>query len=121
MDELGKVTHDPKVIKALEAKGITSLEQIALSSPALLGLTPSKAKHVIGCAMQNLAEENIEHRTSKFGKRGAEFPLHLEVPCSMLDVRCYLLPFLLSFFPSFFPSSPLCPASVPRRAGALEE
>jgi len=61
MSELNKITHDPKVIKILEMRSITSLEQIALSSPAFLGLSKSKAKRIIESAMQTLAEENIEN------------------------------------------------------------
>ena len=60
MGELDRITHDPKIIKSLEARSITSLEQIALSSPALLGLPESKAKQIIESAMHVLAEDNIE-------------------------------------------------------------
>jgi DNA replicative helicase MCM subunit Mcm2 (Cdc46/Mcm family) len=60
MGELDRITHDPKVIRILEARSITSLEQIALSSPALLGLPESKARQIIQSAMNVLAEENIE-------------------------------------------------------------
>jgi len=60
MGELDRITHDPKVIKILEARSVTSLEQIALSSPALLGLPESKARQIIESAMHVLAEDNIE-------------------------------------------------------------
>lgn len=60
MGELDRITHDPKVIKILEARSITSLEQIALSSQALLGLPESKARQIIQSAMHVLAEDNIE-------------------------------------------------------------
>ena len=60
MGELNQITHDPKVIKILEMRSITSLEQIALSSPALLGLPESKARQIIGSAMRVLAEDNID-------------------------------------------------------------
>lgn len=60
MGELDRVTHDPKVIKILEARSITSLEQIALSSRALLGLPEVKARQVIESAMHVLAEDSIK-------------------------------------------------------------
>lgn len=60
MGELNRITHDPKVIRILEGRSITSLEQIALSSPALLGLPESKARQIIESAMHVLAEDNIQ-------------------------------------------------------------
>jgi len=60
MSELNKITHDPKLIKTLESKGITSLEQLVLSTPELLGITESKGRQVIEAAMIRLSEENIE-------------------------------------------------------------
>jgi len=61
MSELNKITHDPKVIKTLEEKGILSLEQIALSTPELLGLPDTKAKQINASALNVIAEENIEN------------------------------------------------------------
>lgn len=60
MSEISKITQDPNIIKVLEAKSITSLEQIALSSPELLGLATNKAQQVINAAMGVLTEDNIE-------------------------------------------------------------
>ena len=60
MSELNKISHDPNVIKTLENRGITSLEQIALSTVELLGLTKTKAQQIIESAMVKLCEENVE-------------------------------------------------------------